>query len=362
MPPPVLSTTVLIGAGVATTLVATLAYIGAFHAALLDGEWLNVGGYTRLLIPDTFLYRDLLEEDLALGFFVAGVKNAIGPALLWLVAGGNWYAVAVINAGLLLLTLVYARAICRHLDVSPGATRATLLILGFLPVMFFHSVGALKELPTLAATTGFVYHWMRGHTWRWLVMAIVLVLLRYQLVPVLCAFTLVDRFARNRVRAAVLLMLALSAAYPLFSSAQLVARDATELYREEASSSSIGALVENVRSNVPGLSSLAVAVRVLQTISEPFQAPFREDGSLSVLGIVYAVSLFLMVPAWSRTAIRLWQHLLAPRSQTDAASLLAFTVLFIVPVAGFSFVHHRYLFPVTALLLIAGSPGRSSVQ
>lgn len=341
------------------TTLLSLGYVAWFHAALANGDWQEVGGFTRLLIPDTYVYASLLDEDLGeIGFAVAGVKNALGPALLWLAAGSGWYLMAAINGLFVCMTLVYAARLCRHFGLDGRQTQRVLLIAGLAPVMAYYSVGALKELPTLAALTAFLYHWMRRETWRWLLMAAILVVFRYQLVAVLALFALVDR-SKNPLRAAVIAVAVAAAAYPLFSDLAIVANETTELFREEAESGR-GAVIEQVRSSVPILSAVAVAIRVLQSLLEPL-ATFLgslsvfEAGALSVLAVAYLASLLLVLPSWWRVARRSRKLFKVKRTGVrDLARLYALIVVFVVPVAGFSFVHHRYLFPVTVLVLIAG--------
>lgn len=66
------------------TFVFSLSYVANFHSALATGDWIDIKGYTRIVIPDTFVYKGLIEEELSLlAISVAGIKNAIGPALIW---------------------------------------------------------------------------------------------------------------------------------------------------------------------------------------------------------------------------------------------------------------------------------------
>lgn len=349
----------------AVTFLAACLYLMAFDGALKDREWQGVAGFTRIVIPDTFVYADLIDEELnPLGFAVAGVKNALGPALLWLVAG-SWYGVAALNAAFLAIALLYTARICEHLKLPSRSTRRILLLLGLMPVMTYYSIGALKELPTLAAMTAFLFHYLRSNTWRWLLAALVLFVFRYQTAVVLCAFVLIDRFASNPLRAAVILMASVSACYPLLSGLGILSVETTALFREEAQGS--GALVESMRDNAPILSALAVAVRVVQSVLEPIATLFStgslfEEEGLSVLALAYVSSLLMVLPSWWRTLQRCVRRFPKRAKATrEELLLLALIVLFVVPVGGFSFVHHRYLFPVTALVLIAGMATRRRV-
>ena len=348
------------------TFVFSLAYVANFHSALASGDWIDVKGYTRIVIPDTFVYKDLIDEELSLlAISVIGIKNAIGPAIIWNIALSDWFLVVVLNSLMLLALLLYVIELCKHFKIPRQRTRFIVLALGLMPTMAYFSIGALKELPTLLAITAFHFHFIRQQTARWMLMVIILLLFRYQLIAVLGIFYLVDRYAKNPVRTSVIILLAISMAYPLFSNMNILSSEATALYREE-SGSSTGGLIEGVRSSVPVASAVAVAVRVVQSILEPLvPAPdtywFFEGESISVLAITYIISLLLMLPFWWRTAKASYRVTFenSPASR-DLASLYSFIIIFAILVGGFSFVHHRYLFPITALVMIGGAARRDS--
>lgn len=348
------------------TFVFSLAYVANFHSALATGDWIDVKGYTRIVIPDTFVYKELIDEELSLlAITVAGIKNAIGPALIWNIAFSDWFLVAALNSLMLLALLLYVITLCKHFKVPRSRTRFIVLALGLMPTMAYFSIGALKELPTLLAITAFYFHFIRQQTVRWMLMVIILLLFRYQLIAVLTIFYLVDRYAKNPVRTSMVILLAISMAYPLFSNMNILSSEATALYREE-SGSSTGGWIEGVRSSVPVASAVAIAIRVAQSILEPLvPAPdtywFFEGESISVLAIAYIVSLLLMLPFWWQTATASYRITFAtsPASR-DLASLYSFIFIFVILIGGFSFVHHRYLFPITALVMIGGAARRDS--
>ena len=101
-----------------STFVLSLAYVANFHSALATGDWIDVKGYTRIVIPDTFVYKGLIDGELSLlGITVAGIKNAIGPALIWNLAFSNWFLVATLNSLMLLALLLYVIKLCKHFKV-----------------------------------------------------------------------------------------------------------------------------------------------------------------------------------------------------------------------------------------------------
>ena len=73
-------------------------YIQYFHASLSSNEYEHVNGFTRIVIPDSFLYKDIIDVDnILVSIGLSGVKNTIGPSTLWVLADFNWYVVFCIN-------------------------------------------------------------------------------------------------------------------------------------------------------------------------------------------------------------------------------------------------------------------------
>ena len=344
------------------TLVVSLLYTSYFHMSLDAGDWFDLGGVTRIVIPDTFVYREVLNEDFSqLGFAIAGVKNAIGPALIWTLASSNWYAVAFINSLFLLGTLLYTAKLATYFGVSTIQINYIILLLGLMPAMTYYSIGALKELPTLFLITGFYYHFVKKQTFFWVTMTLILIGFRFQLIPVFMIYILIDKFSKNPLRMAAMVLLIGSMAYPFISQMNVFSSEATLIFREE-SGSSLGGAIENVLDTIPIVSSIAVFIRVFQSILEPLATFFKnwsffEDGSFSILAFVYFTSLLITLPSWWRTLLRAYKFIRKKRHSKFRGidSLYGFILLFTIPVGGFSFIHHRYLFPITALIMIAGA-------
>jgi hypothetical protein len=193
-------------------------------------------------------------------------------------------------------------------------------------------------------------------------MMFVILFFRYQLIGVLVLFCFVESHAKNPLRAAAIWLCVISMAYPLFANIDILSSEATKLFRED-SGTSMGAVVETVRSNVPVLSAIAISIRVMQSIFEPLvPAPdtywIFEGDSISVLAIAYIISFFIMLPFWWRAMWASTRMLLVSRPVSrGASSLYALILIYVVLVGGFSFVHHRYLFPITALLMLGGVSG-----
>ncbi len=68
-----------------------------------------------------------------------------------------------------------------------------------------------------------------------------------------------------------------------------------------------------------------------------------------------------MLPFWWQTATACYRITFATSpTPRDFASLYSFILIFVILVGGFSFVHHRYLFPITALVMIGGAARREN--
>lgn len=344
-------------------LLLTLVYVWCFESALLAGELEGYDGFISLFITDTLRYLDLVNSDewTLLTFAIAGVKNAIAPSLLWDLAGGSWYVMAWINAAIMFASLRYLAKLCWHFQIQRQRAATMIVLLGLLPSVLYFSIGSLKELPTLLALTGFLYHYLKGDRLRWLLWAVALIVLRYQLAAILPLFVLIDRFAKRPLRVAALFLLVVSMAFPLFSSLNVLSGESTQIYRDElGTEATSGAQLESIRDGVPILSAAAIVVRTTQSALDPLltfmNGPYLfQEGLISIEGFAYLSTLLLTLPAWWRAARRTLNAIRVDVSR-DVQRLYGLVLLYVVPVGGFSFVHGRYLFPVTALLLIAGVP------
>lgn len=343
-------------------LVSAACYVWYFEFALLNDQWQEVKGFTRILIPDVFLYISLTDSMDELNIFqlaVAGVKNALGPVVLWNLAGRNWYGMLLVNMLFIVGSVVYTMKLARFYVVDIANTAKVALTLILLPVMIYYCIGPAKELPTLFALTGFFYHFIKRDLIRWLLMAMAMVLFRYQLLAVLLPFIFLARFTKNPLRRAVQLMMIAAMAYPLIAQVGIISPEETAKFRDGAEGQS-GALIESIRDSVPIVSALATGIRIAQSVLEPAVNVFKSDGlyegkSISVINIIYLLSLVPLLPYWYRAFFWIVELYKVKRPLSrNVMSLYAFLVLFVVPVGGFSFVHHRYLFPITALVLLAG--------
>lgn len=339
-------------------------YVYFFDAALKNGEWLDVSGFARIVIPDTFVYKSLIDDGFSIfTISLTGVKNAVGPAIIWFIALSDWYLVVGINGAIILATLYYVIYILNYFDAGDAKIRLAVICLCLMPTMIYYSVGALKELPTLLTITAFYYHYIRRHLARWILMSAIICVFRYQMIVVISLFIVIDKLTINPLRSTVLTLTAISMVYPIFNNLELLSAETTALYREE-SNSGIGGTIEYVRSNIPVLSAVAILIRVFQSIIEPIIPPpdsfwFFESSLISVLSVAYIISFFIMMPFFVNFISCTFKMFKENRVPTNKIlSLYSLIILFVVFSGGFSFVHHRYLFPVTALVIIAGIIGK----
>jgi hypothetical protein len=343
------------------SLFVTLAYVTSFHRVLLDGDIFGNDSIASPFVPDTLIYLDLIDaEDLDLPkLALAGVKNAVAPALLWGVAQGDWHLMAAINAAIAFVGLVYVAKLCRHFSVPVRRALRAITLIGLLPAVWYFSVGSLKELPAMTALTGFLYHVLKRQALPCLLWGVLLVSIRFQLALILPLFVLASSYAKHPLRITVISLLTVSAVFPIFAQLELLNLDVTAIYRESAGSeSTAGAMLESLRDTVPGISALVVAIRVVQSVLEPLLAflsgPFLFDlGKVSIQGFVYLSTLFLTLPAWFLTVRNIVRGLRVALP-LDAQRLYALILAYGVPVGGFTFIHGRYLFPLTALVILGG--------
>ena len=332
-----------------------------FSEALNNGEWRGVYGFTRIIIPDTFQYLHIIYySDPIMAMVVSGVKNTIGPSLIWFMTNGNWVLTSLVNSILFFIGLMYFAKTAQLFGVRSRKIRSIMVLLALLPATLYYSVGALKEIPTLVFLSGFFYHYLQREHIKWLLFAMLLVLFRYQLGASLLLFIVADQFNKRSLNIVILVLIFIAAVFPYLQEVSIFTSGATEYYRAVFGvESSIGGMIEFVRDTVPGVSLFAVLIRIFQTIFEPFLTFFRnptfyEYGDISILTVTYVVSQAMLLRYWlsfmKRIGLIIRNQNRIPRNIKRLYMLCLVTV---VPTAGFSFIHHRYLYPVTALVILA---------
>lgn len=335
-------------------------YITTFKESLTSGDWVSSNGYTFIVIPDTFLYSDLVNVDsLFETALLSGVKNSIVPSLLWIVAGFDWVTIGLINIGIAYLITFYMNLLAKHYDILCSKAELAALIFLILPTTFYYSIGALKELPmALCLVAGFYYINLRKIKIFSLIL-LALVLTRYQM-AVIFIILFIAKYNSKTVLNSVLIMVGLSVIYPLISSLDLLSQDTTALYRKEYGVvGSMGSMIENVRNNIYGLSVLAISIRIFQSLFEPIigfiQSGSVHDGAdLSIYRLMHVISNIMVLPYLYLFFKKLKTIIFyKAKIAQDVQLLNAFLIICLISIGGFSFVHGRYILPFMPLIIIA---------
>lgn len=347
----------------AGVVLAALLYTFIFHQALIEEDMHGMTGFARVVIPDTFLYKTSLERviggEIPIEWLVFTLKNGIGPAFMWYLAENNWYSIAAINGLLIFISLLYFSRISRHYKIEFSATTTMAIYIGLAPILIYYSIGSLKELPTLLGFLGFLYHYLKNQTHKWLFYVFLLIFFRYQIIVPIAAFVTFDKVFKNPLKVSVFTMLAVACLYPYINSLSIFTSEATAIFREDQASS-VGAYIEGIRETMPVLSALAVLFRVIQSMFEPIltfiaNPTFYENESISVYLIVNFIQNVTLAPYWMLAVVAVIRESLTHKTDCrDIKRLYALIVLFVVSIGGFSFIHHRYLFPISGFVLIAG--------
>ena len=344
----------------AAIVLAAILYTKIFYEALISEDWYSVDGFRRIVIPDTFLYKNLLESEVSIYLIAfSGIKNSIGPSLIWFLAGMNWYVVVLINALFVYISLKYLVQIGSYFYLHIHPIFIFIILLGVMPTAIYYSIGSLKELPMICSFTGFFYHYLKRQKVLWVTFFLLLVFFRYQIFIPLIIFVVLSKYSRRPLRDSIFLVIFISSIYPYIRSLNIFSLDSILLYREDSLDTS-GALIELIRDEIPGLSSIAILVRVIQSVFEPILIFIKnptifEDGGLSIYTASGLPEALVMAPFWILAGIGIMREIVACKEGSrDIQKMYALIVLFAIPVGGFSFIHHRYLFPITGIVMMAG--------
>ncbi len=339
----------------------TWSYYSYFSEALNDDLWEDINGFTRIIIPDTFIYRNVVDFSNPFTSIVfAGIKNSIGPSFIWYMTNNQWVFVLFVNAVILYVELMYIAKTAQFFNIPRRKTLSIMILIALLPDTLYYSVGALKEIPTLALMSGFFYHYLKYERIKWLLCVFLLIIFRYQIGFALLLFLLADIFNKRSFRFAFLFLIFISALFPLIQNFGVFYNNTTELFREQNGvGSSLGGGVELIRDKIPVISIFAILIRIIQSIFEPFFYLFRnftffEDENLSIINVVLFLSSVFLFSYWLSFLKRIGSLLLHPSFVSrDIMRLYLLCLVVLVPTAGFSFIHHRYLYPITSLIILA---------
>jgi hypothetical protein len=339
-----------------------------FEKSIGAGEWTEVQGFTRIIIPDSYMYLNEMNSGGTLvSLLESSVKNTIGPSMIWFIVQNDWILASLFNSFQILFTLLYLSKISKILGIEESEIIAIMIIVALLPATIYHSVGALKEIPSMMLLTGFFYHYLIKDKNTCILYAIIGGIFRSQIVFILIIFWIADSFQsklkKNSLFIALSILILISAVYPLLKF-DAFTTSSNVLFREESGGGGIiGGFMESVRDSVPIISVIAILFRIVQTVFDPIltlisQRGFIENGNISLMLVFYVSSLLICLPSWFTLYISM-RNIVLQQNRADCMDnniikLYTLCLAFIYPVGGFSFIHYRYLYPVTALLLIAG--------
>lgn len=343
---------------IALVALFSIVYVYVFVGLLEVGDTEGLG-FNGIVQSDTIAFMNIYQQSNISAYLEAGVKNTVLPASLWSVLDGNWYLATLINVVLLFFTALYLKKIANHLQIKINNKIIFFVVL--LPETFIYLIGVLKEIPSLFIFTALTYYFLKK---RWLLFVMFfgfLLLFRYQFILCIGLFLLGNKiFKENNIRFLVAVFIILSASYPfLIQHVSGLGLDDATLYRELGPGLGIGLIVEEIQSNIYGLSFFATIVRLFQMIVEPWPIPNIFDGdNVSVIALVYSVSAVILLPIWFKYFRLVFRVLKCPSSiSQDARLILCISFAFIMIVALNGFIHHRYLYPgIGLIILVAYTP------
>ena len=356
-----LSTRVVLTGGV---LFLSYLYLDYFYVYLVNGEWFGLeNGFTRVLVPDTFLYKSVIDVDnVWLSIILSNVKNTIGPSSIWYVAQFDWFIVLFINIVIVWFILVFFEKNLNYYGVSPRVIQYTVLVFALLPSTSFYAIGALKELPTMLLLLMFVYFYNRRRLFILLWVSAALIVFRYQLIVILLGTIAITRFNDRSFRFALFVIVAVSVVYPAITFFGVLEVEATDRFRSWQTGTA-GAVIENIRNNYYGFSFFAIVARVLQSLFEPLLTfalnsgeYLYEEGAFSIYRFVQISTIIIMIPYIYKTVFKMINmYRMDGYLHHSTNTIYVLTLLSTVLVGGFSFIHHRYLLPFFPLIMIAAN-------
>jgi len=140
----------------------TFKYISFFHEALENSIYQNVNGYTRIVTPDTFLYKNIINtENVLLSIILSGVKNSLGTSFMWYLSSFNWYVNNILNIFFILLIVLYTKKLLLEYNVQESKIQLAILSIIILPSTIFYSIGSLKEIPTALLFIMILYYYKK---------------------------------------------------------------------------------------------------------------------------------------------------------------------------------------------------------
>ena len=350
---------------------------GGFSA----NQWASTGIFSSIIIPDSYPFLEvarsvsktqivvLVEGSrtdteymkvsliTSILWWAKRVQNSFIPSFFWTIANYNWNIVTFFNSILVLITSIYIHLICNKMNINKHSAYYISIIYLLLPINLYHSIGFIKEIPTAILMTAFVFHFLNKQKKITLLCAILLVLTRYQLIVVIGMFYLIST-QRQPLKVSILLLFGVTAIYP-FLQHDILESVAGNVFRQQhLSVLGIGAFVEYTRNEIPLFSSVAIVIRVLQTIYEPIiglvtgSTDHYFNNSINVLVALYFISNIILLKMWVKSTIIIFTKSDVRR---ELSLILSFFLIYIIFVGGFSFISHRYISGIIPIMMIIAS-------
>lgn len=336
-------------------------YIDFFHEYFQEERYLNILNYTRIIAPDTFLYKSLINEDFPLQSIISSnVKNNIIPSAIWYIFNYNYYAVLMFNIAIIAIIVIYVYKLSFSFQIAKNRILLYSVLFIAIPSTLYYSIGSLKELITCFLLISFVYHFKKGHILKLAVVSLFIILVRYQLVVILLFIFFLNHFKNIQFRMGLFILLFISFLYPLLVYLDIfLYGDATKLYRiYYGKLSSIGHYIEIMR-DIPILSIISICIRSIQTIFEPILSihiAMFEDGRISIYALQQFISIVFLLPfLYTFFKKAFYVVFFGTKIKKDVQMIYIFILSYLILVGGFSFIHHRYLYPLFILIIVASA-------
>lgn len=331
-------------------------YVFKFETSFLAREWEKVGKFTRIIVPDTLLYRIIADDyEISNGDVFNSGKNMLVPVLLWKMVAGNYYLALLVNIGFLFGIIKTYFDVQKLLNLQ-NPLRNSIVVLFSSPVIIFYSIGMLKELPSAFFLLFVTKNYLKGRNILFIFSSMLLVAVRYQYGSYIVLLLSHRFFKRFTARSKAIVFFALMVFYPAFKGNFVFQSEATALYRQEFKTDTIGGRVEEIRDNIYVLSSGAIIFRTLQTVFEPLITLFKnsllfEDGYLSLNHLVETIFSLGSIPVMINF-LRLSGAVIVGNQIRSNHDLSFDVLIMLILVGGFSFIHYRYIMPFMPLIFL----------
>ena len=173
-------------------------YISYFKDYIDLGQSMNIDGYTRILLSDTFGYLAPLGFESPIEAILnSDIKNSIIPSALWYLALGNWHLMLVINLTILVIIANVLEKIGGVLVISEEKIHTLIALFLLSPSTLYYCIGSCKELVMTLLLLFVFYFYIKDMKKKLLMVLIFLVILRYQMIIIIILTALIMPFPKK---------------------------------------------------------------------------------------------------------------------------------------------------------------------